>query len=220
MSARAAADFHPETLIALLTREVDRLYEDTDTWSMQGFGMARMYLPSTDDAESVRLNVWHTALRTPGLSPLTGMVHTHPWDFTSRVIAGELTNVLYLPAPSGDLYVRSEITPGPGGDFTGPDGFAERPSGYPDRDSATLRSIARTYGPGESYSQTFTQIHHTEYVDGTVTLNRRRREGRPDRAFTLWANGHKWVSAEPRVATLDALTVALTAAIVLLGGDR
>ena len=55
-------------------------------WSLQGFGMLRLYL-----TKEIRLHVWDTAYQVPNVS----LLHDHPWDFTSVVIAGCMENRLY-----------------------------------------------------------------------------------------------------------------------------
>lgn len=232
-------DFHVPLVRSFLLDNFPLGVNDS-RWSTQGFGMARIYL---DDTRNLRLNIWHSALAVPGLSPETGMVHTHPWDFTSRIIAGRLSNYRYrwesvenedakLLAP----WRCAEITPGPGGSVTGSDGRAIKPSGYDVRRFGTLVPVVRQYGdrsfhaehyrPGGIYSQSFDEIHHTEYEDGTVTINRRDRGDRPDRALTFWKARHDWISAEPNLnrntswstAPDDVLVAAVEAALEQLEG--
>jgi hypothetical protein len=210
-------DFHRELVAGLLEDSLDRPGSHV-LWSTQGFGMARIYL--TEDRD-VRLNIWHSALAVDGLTPETGMVHTHPWDFTSRIVVGQLRNQRYRWQRSGpdvirDGWCRAEITPGPGGHFD-----AAGPSGHDSRRFGNLVKLPLenngcSYGPGGTYSQTHDEIHHTEYVDGTVTINRRERGSLPDRAFTFWKSDREWVSAEPKPADGGDLVLALEAALELL----
>src|SRR5882672_1685770 len=62
-------------------------------WSIQGFGMLR-----TNISEYLRLHIWDSRCRVDDVSD----IHTHPWNFSSTVIAGWLTNNVYLEAPTDE----------------------------------------------------------------------------------------------------------------------
>ena len=61
-------------------------------WTIQGFGMLRMYIPAPNNPKRFRLNLWNSALAVPGVS----IMHDHPWDFDSWVINGNFRNVRYV----------------------------------------------------------------------------------------------------------------------------
>lgn len=67
-------------------------------WTLQGLGMLRLYLPG-----GCRLHVWDMEhARNVGASA----IHTHPWDFTSWVIAGKIKNwrMIEVDGPPGYVY--------------------------------------------------------------------------------------------------------------------
>ena len=67
-------------------------------WRMQDIGLMSLRL---DDRREYRLHVWD-----PTECVEEPPVHDHPYDFTSTVIAGELTNMRYQDDPAGDEYPR------------------------------------------------------------------------------------------------------------------
>lgn len=150
-------------------------------WTVQGMGMLRTYFGKD---QRYRLNIWDSALHN-GAS----MVHDHPWDLKSWVIAGRLANTRFRCDELGAPFNWMVIKTGEGCKKIGDSGI-ERLS----------RNRVEYYRPGETYSQYTTEIHETGYLDGTVTLNdRTNRNGENARVF--WRHGTKWVSAEPRPAT-------------------
>ena len=60
-------------------------------WVMQEIGLLGLRL---DDAREHRLHVWD-----PSSSVGEPLIHDHPFDFTSTVIAGETTNTRYEEDP-------------------------------------------------------------------------------------------------------------------------
>ncbi len=164
-------------------------------WTVMGFGMIRTYL---DDAKEWRLNVWDDNLRTPGVSD----IHTHPWHFTSWVMCGAIVNQRYKEMDHLTLGTRERlkvddvlcmhkliIETGEGG---GPVSDVEKVFLLPWAPERIL--------PGGLYSQVATDIHRTEAMQGTVTLNRRSPPMEAHTAAVYWENGD-WVSAEPRPAS-------------------
>jgi hypothetical protein len=151
-------------------------------WSLQGFGMLRLHL-----SDEVRLNVWDSRYRVPKVS----MMHTHPWNFTSIVIAGVLINTRFSFNLRGAEYNYALIKPGPGG------GLRE--------DLGTIHLLHHRfeyYTEGDVYQQVHNEIHTSSPELGTVTLNIRERVG-DDIARVYWPAGEQWVSAEPRKATKE-----------------
>ncbi len=63
---------------------------DKSTWSAQGFGMLRKYLPGNR-----RLHVWTKAVYVPSVT----LLHTHSWDFTSLILRGVIHNFKFNRVP-------------------------------------------------------------------------------------------------------------------------
>lgn len=161
-------------------------------WTLQGFGMLRTYI-----TPELRLHVWDSRFRVKDVS----VVHTHPWNFRSTVIAGVVRNMRYEEADGqgGLRYMRQQILCGPGG------GFSE-----PDPVEVSLRVVRHwliepreTYVAGQVYNQLANEIHMSEPEDGTVTLVEREFLADVDHAYVYWRAGKEWVTAEPREATED-----------------
>lgn len=165
-------------------------------WSLQGFGMLRLHLDY-----DVRLNVWDSRYRVKNVS----LMHSHPWNFKSLIVAGKLQNFRFEPvvgsAPDYPEYEYAVIKPGPGG------GLREN------KGLIMLRSFSpEFYVEGEEYNQLHSEIHVSEPCDGTVTLNERQRVGE-DIANVYWPKGTEWVSAEPRPAKLHEVRDITEAAL-------
>lgn len=158
-------------------------------WTIQGLGMLRTYIGGKD----VRLHVWDERYDV-GASPM----HTHPWDMTSKIIAGQLSQRRYLDLGAGHSmegalpYKRQTIFCGAGGGL----------EGTPE-DWLLCPCIEEVYSPGDVYSQWSSEIHTTQSLRGTVTLVSRTFGGDVDRAYVYWPHDEEWVSAEPRDATPD-----------------
>lgn len=166
-------------------------------WTLQGFGMLRLHING-----EYRLNLWDSRYRVPDVS----MMHTHPWNFTSLVVSGCLINTRYTKGTLGDVrYHRGLIKPGPGG------GKLQTFS-----DAHLFAEYSEVYHSGEFYCQRHDEIHVSEPHDGTITLNRRVRTGE-DVAEVFWRYGSEWVSAEPRIATVDEVLDITAAARRTLG---
>jgi hypothetical protein len=65
-------------------------------WRMQDIGLMGLRL---DERREYRLHVWN-----PSLSAGDPPIHDHPYDFTSAIIVGELTNTRYVENAAGDEY--------------------------------------------------------------------------------------------------------------------
>lgn len=180
----------------LLMRCANLLDSPTDyAWTVQGFGMIRTYL---DDEKQFRLNVWDDRLRVPRVSD----IHDHPWDFTSWVLVGRITNQRYsvlssseappiLPADMvpAELFRHVQIVTGEGGGPTGPAG-----------NRWLQPRELESYGPTTGYSQDREEVHRTIAMPGTVTINDRSSATAQHTANIYWEEGD-WVNAEPRPAT-------------------
>jgi hypothetical protein len=162
-------------------------------WSIQGFGMLRLYLPG-----DMRLNVWLSKYQIPGVS----VIHTHPWNFDSLIERGTLTNIRYQRLSDGvHTHDHALLRPGPNG------GLMRKYGG------ATLRAFdPEHYGMGMIYHQEADEIHQTITSDGCVTINMRQRVG-ADEALTFWPAKTEWVSAEPRKATTEEIADFCKAAL-------
>jgi hypothetical protein len=114
-------------------------------WQIQGLGMLRLYL-----SKAVRLHVWHSGFASPGVSTL----HTHPWDFESTVVAGQLENIRYKETTGTanteldtERFYSSLLHCGPGG------GLKEDPQ------LVYLKQLpSEIYHEGESYTEKAEEI--------------------------------------------------------------
>lgn len=152
-------------------------------WSIQGFGMLRTYL---DADQKYRLHIWDPQAAVEEVSS----IHDHPWDFTSEVISGQITNVLFLEDSFGLEHMAVNIRCGVGGGMIG----------TPEKIGLHEKSRT-TYIAGMGYSQHAEELHMSLPAPGTVTLiTRHFRPDNRDIARVIWPKGD-WVSAEPRPAT-------------------
>ena len=72
-------------------------------WRYQDIGLLALRL---DEHREYGLHVW-----APDRCIGTPPIHDHPYDFVSRIIAGELTNARYVEDPSGAKYLRERYSP-------------------------------------------------------------------------------------------------------------
>jgi len=151
-------------------------------WSLQGFGMLRLYL-----SQEVRLHVWDSRYAVPGVS----VIHTHPWDFLSQVVAGKVGNILFNESETkGMPFHKQVIQCGPGG------GLCGMPT-----DVLLHPAYEELYIEGQSYTQNAQEIHASRPADGTVTILTRTFREDTEHAAVYWPAGTEWGSAEPRPAT-------------------
>lgn len=155
-------------------------------WSLQGFGMLRLYLSPT-----TRLHVWDDTFRVPGVSD----IHDHPWDFESEIVAGELRNYRFdVEVAVNGGYHMSKLRCGPGGGLVG--------------EPETVRLIQASdwfLRHGGAYCQRHDEVHKTVPANGTVTIVERDFREDVDHARVFWPRGEEWVSAEPRDATPEEI---------------
>jgi hypothetical protein len=120
------------------------------SWTMQEIGLLALRL---DDHREYRLHVWD-----PGYSDGDPPVHDHPFDFTSRIIVGEMTNTLYEENGCGIEFIRTRYSP----------------TDEEDRrtDTVRLSAVRSTYTEGDQYSQLAHELHDSRQVPGTVTVIR------------------------------------------------
>jgi hypothetical protein len=169
-------DQHPNQALVRTILE----HAEAFPWKMQGIGLLGLRL---DDRRIHRLHVWD-----PDGSDGEPPIHDHPYDFTSTVLAGELTNTRYVEDPQGATHRRERY----------------RPNDEDDRrvDTVCLVGTSTTYGPGERYHQLAHELHGSRQVPGTVTLI--RCEWRDPAALTVCLPADSpWISGQSRPATPD-----------------
>lgn len=154
-------------------------------WQFQGFGWLRLQL-----SETVRLHVWDPREAVPNVS----VIHDHPWNFSSQVVAGWMHNQRYTIVPhvwgQQVTHLMAPIRPGVNAKLIGE---AVPVSLVPSAEHEVI-------GPGQIYVQRADELHHSMPVPGTVTICDRLRVGE-DVARVCWPLGSEFVSAEPRRAT-------------------
>jgi hypothetical protein len=148
----AAEDAMEIALSRVLVRTILEHAQDYP-WVLQEIGLLGLRL---DEVREYRLHVWD-----PTCSVDEPPVHDHPFDFTSTIVAGEMTNTLYTETPSGVEYSRIRYPPN--------DEDARRA----DPDTVRLSATATTYGEGGQYSQRASELHDSRQAPGTVTVIRR-----------------------------------------------
>jgi hypothetical protein len=117
-------------------------------WRIVDIGLMGLRL---DERREFRLHVWNPSLST-GDPP----IHDHPYEFTSAVIVGELTNTRYVENASGDDYVRFRYPIG---------GEDKRRS-----DTVRLTATPEVLREGDAYHQFAHELHASWQQPGTVTL--------------------------------------------------
>ncbi len=166
-------------------------------WRMQELGLLALRL---DDRHEHRLHIWDP-------DGLVGdpPVHDHPYDFTSTVIVGQLTNTRYVEDPDGDEYERHRYSP--------PDEDDRR------IDRVRLVGTSTTFGPGDRYQQRATELHDSRQAPGTTTIIRCRWHDRPELTLCL-RPGAPWVSGRARPATADEIKHITGAALDQFGSAQ
>jgi hypothetical protein len=183
---------------SLLKLSIRKILEGADVfrWTLQGLGMLRLYLN-----DEVRLHVWDPTFAFPAVSP----IHDHPWDFDSYILAGVLTNRIYLTDSRRGGYHSHKVMKircGEGGTSVE----------EPQLTSIVIGSVRR-YVDGQRYSQRAHEIHETQAERGTVTIVTRTFVGDRDHANIYWRREDEWGSAEPRPATPEEVKLITTYAL-------
>ena len=151
-------------------------------WRMQDIGLMGLRL---DDRREYRLHVWDPSNRE-GDPP----IHDHPYEFSSTIIAGELTNTRYVEDSAGNEYVRFRYSP-----------LDERQR---QSDTVRLSGEAETFTEGAEYHQLPVDLHASWQRPGTVTLI--RCSWAPPRELTVCLrDGDSWHSGEGRDATREEI---------------
>lgn len=170
----------------------ERLLHEPDRvqWSVQGLGMMRCYL---NNDKSLRLHLWDSSLKYVK----DAGTHTHPWDFLSCILSGELRNTRYLCSMNGWGHVsmnRILVQ-------CGKDGCVK---GEPEEASLVAKPV-EIYRPGNFYSQTKDEIHSSDADDGTVSLIGRTFHEDTEHAYVFYPIGSPYTSAETRDATPEEI---------------
>jgi hypothetical protein len=152
-------------------------------WKIQDIGLLGLRL---DDRREFRLHVWDPTYGTGDDGP---PIHDHPYDFTSTIIAGEMTNTVYEEDPGGDEFTRYRYVP----------------SDESRRTCETIRlsGNATAYTEGGSYRQLAHELHDSRQQPGTVSII--RCAFRDVARLTVCRKGSDWVSSASRAATAEEI---------------
>ena len=159
-------------------------------WTIQDVGLLGLRL---DEEREYRLHVW-----APERSVGPPVIHDHPFDFVSRIVAGELTNVRYVQDATGATYLRDRYSP--------PDEV------HRTTDTVQLVGASETYRDGDEYAQLAHELHESHQAPGTVTILRRRFREVGELAVCR-PPGVPWVSGLSRPATSDEVRDITSAAL-------
>jgi hypothetical protein len=151
-------------------------------WRMQDIGLMGLRL---DDRREYRLHVWDPS-SCIGEPP----IHDHPYDFTSTIVAGELTNARYEEDVAGEEYVRFRYSPGYEGDRRS--------------DAFRLSSTATTFTEGDQYRQQAHELHASRQQPGTVTAIRCVWTEVPELTVCI-RDESSWYSGQGRSATREEI---------------
>jgi hypothetical protein len=153
-------------------------------WRMQDIGLMGLRL---DDQREHRIHVWD-----PTHDMEDPPIHDHPYDFTSTIIAGELTNTRYTEDAAGDEYVRFRYS------LAAED---QRRS-----DTVRLSTATQTLAEGGEYRQFAHDLHASWQQPGTVTVIR-CSWGEPRELSLCLRDGDSWRSGTARDATRREIKV-------------
>jgi hypothetical protein len=149
-------------------------------WMMQDIGLLGLRL---DNHRKYRLHVWD-----PAYSESQPPIHDHPYDFTSTIVVGEITNTRYDESDSGVEFVRISYSP--------PDEESRR------TDAVRLSGVSSTFTEGDRYSQLAHELHDSQQIPGTVTILRCAFKEVSELTVCLRFES-EWVSGHSRLATSD-----------------
>lgn len=178
-----------ETLTKALVLAILQHAEDFP-WRMQDIGLMSLRL---DDQRMYRLHLWNPSDNV-GDPP----IHDHPYDFTSTIIVGELTNTRYEEDPRGDEYARFRYSP-PAEDL--------RRS-----DTVRLSSTATTFTEAGQYRQLAQGLHASWQQPGTVTAIRCTWVDAPELTVCL-RDEASWQSGQARDATREEVKMVAAKAL-------
>jgi hypothetical protein len=153
-------------------------YAEEFPWRMQDIGLMALRL---DDQRQYRLHLWDPSCIV-GEPP----IHDHPYDFTSTIIAGELTNTRFVEDAAGEEYVRFR--------YSMPAEDQRR------ADTVKLSAVSETLAAGSTYRHLGPELHASGQQPGTVTVI--RCSWVESRELTVCLRGDaSWTSSHARKAT-------------------
>jgi hypothetical protein len=150
-------------------------------WVLQDIGLLGLRL---DQHREYRLHLWDPS-SCVGEPP----IHDHPFDFESRIIAGEMINTRYSEDQAGIEYRRIRYAP---------DNEDDRRT----TDTVRLSGTVTTYTESGHYVQLAHELHDSRQIPGTVTIIRRTFKDVGELTVCL-PDDAPWVSGRSRPATSD-----------------
>jgi hypothetical protein len=169
-------------------------------WEIHGFGMIRTYIN-----KNTRLQIWHNDFITEQVTD----IHTHPWDFKSKIIQGYVRNNTYKEYEIsenliGDIYDRCLI-------LTGEHAYVK------EKKKVKLVEIEHLmYTRGRMYYHKKDVPHRIDFADGTITVLTKENVNPDSLAYSYVEDNLEWVSATPRKATRDEVLEFIKVAIYLM----
>ena len=158
-------------------------------WEIHGFGMLRTYIN-----ENTRLQIWHNDYTVEQVTD----IHTHPWDFTSTIMQGYVRNITYEEhelndTDIDDIYDRCLI-------LTGEHAYV--------KEKTRVRLVKKTqfmHTKGDTYKHKKDIPHRISFCDGTITVLTKENVNPDSLAYSYVEDTLEWVSAAPRLATVDEI---------------
>jgi hypothetical protein len=153
-------------------------FPDEFKWTQQGLGMVRTKL-----TRALRLHIWHPSFLVEAASK----VHNHPWNFTSRILAGRLSDITFTYQDLAPQMVVNVIECGANAHVK--DTFIGH---------IAVDQI-RSYKKGDCYSMFKEEFHSTSIgITGCLSLiDRDLSSWENDDAEVLTYPNEEWVSAAP-----------------------
>ena len=178
----------------MLDVNIDKILENPFlyNWEYQGFGMIRIYLD-----KDIRLQIWSNDYKINNVTD----IHTHPWDFKSLIVQGQLINNIYAELPYEDKfkYTDNEL-------FnkclieTGDKAYVME-----SKKIILNKHISNIYKEGETYYHNKDIPHNIEFINGTITLLTKYNKNQNSLAYSYVKLDNVWVSAAPRPASRDEI---------------
>lgn len=111
-----------------------------------------------------------------GLDKENKYIHSHPFDFESVIVVGELQHTRYKKSVWGNVYSYQDrkLT----GEFIGDVGTCH-----------LLPDPIEVYRPGQCYTVCTPEIHSVDPMDGTLTFVTRRSYTTPTAFASYWPEG-------------------------------
>lgn len=148
-------------------------------WTWQGIGLLGLRL---DDRREFRLHVWDPTGDSSDEDPV---IHDHPYDFTSEIVAGAMTNTRYTVDAAGEQFTRYRYLPADEGDRV--------------VDTVRLAGTSTVHTAGDSYEQSAHELHDSRSQPGTVSII--RCTFRDVDRLTVCRTRDAWVSGGSRTPT-------------------